>query len=66
MKRIKKLKIEEAKEENHMAIGMSLGVCFGITIGAIVGVCTDNYALWMLIIALGIPLGTAIGSTIKK
>ena len=47
------------KEENYLALGLSLGLCFGVALGQLF----NNLALG---ISIGICLGIAVGSGIKQ
>lgn len=55
------------KEENALALCMSLGMCFGIGAGVIVGVWTGQLPVCMIFgVSIGLGAGTVIGLLLRK
>lgn len=67
MNKEKNTEINEEKEGNYIAIGMSLGISIGVAIGTAIGFATNNVGVCMCFgVSIGMCIGMAIDSSIKK
>lgn len=53
-------------ENNHLALGVSLGLLLGMALGVLIGIALGNMAFMSIGIGAGLAIGVAMGTALQE